>query len=157
MKKAEMHWKAEEPALQHARRVLPALVREYFNAGRKLDPHSGAKAMHRFRLKTKQIRYTLEAFVPLYGSELESRIARLRPIQNALGDLNDCEVLRAEMDERLSREVRKYLDKRSEEKREEFLQYWRKEFDAEGEDQKWEQYLTHPPRTRSPRTKSTTR
>jgi CHAD domain-containing protein len=146
MKDPQTPWKPSESAALNARRVLPDLVRDYFKAGRKLDQDSGAKAMHRFRLRTKRLRYTLEAFVTLSGPGLKLKIARLRPIQNALGDLNDCEVLASQMDERLPHQVRTYLAKRSDEKRKEFLRYWREEFDAAGEDKKWQQYLVRSAR-----------
>jgi len=153
MKDAKESWKPEEPADVNVRSVLPDMVRAYFHAGRKLDRDSKAKAMHRFRLKTKHLRYTLEAFVSLYGPSLERRIATLRPIQNALGDSNDCEVLLAEMGDRLPHKVRAWLHKRSDEKRKDFLRYWRETFDAAGEDKKWEKYLARTRSVRKPQTK----
>jgi CHAD domain-containing protein len=136
-------WTPSETAAVNARRVLPKLVQSYFKAGRKLNEESGPKRMHGFRLKTKELRYTLEAFAGLYGHSLEPHIAALRPIQNALGDFNDCEVLLAEMGDKLPNDARTNLKKRAAEKRKEFLKYWRKKFDAKDEDKKWKQYLTH--------------
>jgi CHAD domain-containing protein len=136
------HWNPLESAALNARRVLPRMVHDYYKAGRKLDRHSHPKVMHGFRLKTKRLRYTLEAFVPLYGPGLKAKIAALRPIQNALGDANDCEVLLSEMGGRLPRKARALVVKRADEKRKEFLRYWREEFDTADEDKKWQQYLT---------------
>ena len=151
MKSLSIGWRPEEAADLNARQLLPELLRRYFKAGRKLDRDTGAKAMHRFRLRTKQLRYTLEAFVPLYGRTLESKIDSLRPIQNALGDANDCEVLLNELGRRLPREVRAFLAKRADEKRREFLRYWREEFDAGNQETKWQRYLA---RRRQPQAKS---
>ena len=148
MKRTDKGWRPSESAALNAQRVLPKLVGDYFKSGRKLDAHSNAKAMHGFRLKTKELRYTLEAFAPLYGAELEKKAATLRPIQNALGDFNDCEVLLAEMGDQLPHSARVKLKKRAEEKRLEFLNYWRKKFDVEDEDKKWKQYLTGSARDR---------
>jgi CHAD domain-containing protein len=142
MKRRALAWKAAEPADRNASRVLPQIVRDYFRTGRKLDRNSSARAMHRFRLKTKHLRYTLEAFMPLYGPGLKSKLASLRAIQNVLGELNDCEVLLAEIGGRLSVEVKAFVNRRKDEKRREFLRYWRQEFDAENEHKKWEVYLT---------------
>jgi CHAD domain-containing protein len=155
MKLTVTPWKPQEPASLNARRILPELVREYFRKGRKLDRDSGSKAMHRFRLRTKRLRYTLEAFVAVYGSGLKPRIAGLRPIQNALGDLHDCEVLLSEVGDKLPHKARSYVEKRAEEKRKEFLQYWRQKFDAKGEDKKWERYLGRSPRATPGRSKTT--
>jgi CHAD domain-containing protein len=151
MKHPALAWKPYESAALNARRVLPKMVRDYFEAGRKLKPDSVARRMHGFRLKTKHLRYTLEAFVSLYGPGLKQKIDSLRPIQNALGELNDCEVLLASLHKRLPRAVRAHIRKRAGEKHKEFLRYWREEFDAAGEDKKWEQYLTRSTRLKAAR------
>ena len=148
MKHRAFAWKPYESATLNARRVLPKLVRDYFESGRKLDRDSGARDMHGFRLKTKHLRYTLEAFVSLYGPGLKQRIDSLRPIQNALGELNDCEVLLAGLRKKLPNAVRAHIRKRAGEKHKEFLRYWREEFDAADEDNKWEQYLTRSARVK---------
>jgi CHAD domain-containing protein len=147
MKSSELSWQEAESAALNARRVLPKLVCAYFKAGRKLDSVSSPRDMHAFRLKTKQLRYTLEAFVDLHGPGLQAKVAALRPIQNALGDANDCEVLLSEMGKRLPHAARATIAKRAGEKRKEFLRYWREEFDAPNEDKKWQQYLTRSART----------
>ena len=147
MKHSAFQWRPHTPAAENARNALPKLVAEYFKAGRKLNAESAAKAMHGFRLKTKHLRYTLELFTPLYGPGLQVRIERLRPIQNALGELNDCAVLLSELGKRLTPEARAYVQKRGGEKHREFLRYWQEEFDAADEEKKWTQYLTRFART----------
>lgn len=151
MNRPKLDWKPEELVGLNVRRVLPKLMREYFRAGRKLDSESSARHMHRFRLRTKQLRYTLEAFDEVYGRGLESKIATLRPIQNALGDANDCEVLLADKGKSLPSDVRNWLEKRADEKRKDFLQYWREEFDVKDSEKKWERFLMRPSRTGSAR------
>lgn len=148
MKHPALAWKPYESAALNARLVLPKMLRDYFESGRKLDHDSAARQMHGFRLRTKHLRYTLEAFVSLYGPGLKKRIDSLRPIQNALGELNDCEVLLAELHKKLPHNVRIHIRKRADEKQQEFLRYWREEFDAADEDKKWEQYLTRSGRRR---------
>ena len=155
MKHSTRAWKPAESAAANARRVLPDIVRVYFKAGRKLDRKSGARGMHGFRLKTKHLRYTLESFIPLYGPGLKRKIDRLRPIQNTLGDLNDCEVLLREMKQGLPDRVFSYVKHRAEEKRKEFLRYWREEFDADGEEAKWLQYLARATRINTRQTEKT--
>jgi CHAD domain-containing protein len=147
--KTDLGWKSVEDARSEAQRVLPVLVHEYFNAGRKLTPASSAKTMHRFRLRTKRLRYTLEAFVMIYGHGINRRCASLRPIQNALGEANDCAVLLKESGETLPPGVRTWLEERTVERRNEFLRYWKEEFDALDEEKKWIRYLT---RTYQPKT-----
>jgi CHAD domain-containing protein len=147
VKQRDLPWKPSDAARLNARRVLPQLVRDYFRSGRKIDAASDPRKMHSFRLKTKRLRYTLEAFISVYGPGLQHRIDRLRPIQNALGQWNDCEVLLAEFQDKLNLRVQAYIRKTAGEKREEFLRYWREEFDSPDEEKKWQQYLTRPGRT----------
>ncbi len=146
VKQGAAAWRPSELAALNARRVLPKLLHDYFTSGRKLNSASSAKAMHGFRLATKHLRYTLEAFVPVYGPGLMRRIDSLRPIQNALGELNDCEVLLADLHDKLTHAVRAHIKKRAGEKHKEFLRYWREKFDSADEDKKWEQYLTRATR-----------
>jgi CHAD domain-containing protein len=141
MKRDILNWKSEAPAALEVRRVLPRMVREYFKAGRKLDVQTNPRLMHAFRLKTKHLRYTLEAFEALYGAAIKPKIDALRPIQNALGESNDCEVLLALIGGQMPVRARAAISRRAQEKRQEFLRYWREEFDAAGEDKKWEGYL----------------
>jgi CHAD domain-containing protein len=149
MKHRAPAWRASEAATLNARRVLPKMLNDYFESGRKLDLDSSAKDMHGFRLKTKHVRYTLEAFVSTYGPGLKQKLDSLRPIQNALGDLNDCEVMLAEWDKKLPHAARSHIRKRAGEKHKEFLRYWRETFDATDEDKKWMHYLTRTARTKA--------
>jgi len=138
-----LSWKPAEPAVEDARRVLPEMVRAYFAAGRKLSEKSGPKALHRFRLKTKRLRYTLDIFEAIYGHGLKRRSARLKTIQTSLGEANDCAVLLKQSGAELPEKVRTWLLQRADQSRQEFLKYWKNEFDAGGEENKWKRYLTH--------------
>jgi CHAD domain-containing protein len=141
MKQLAVRWAPSEDAVVNAARVIPKLLRDYFQAGRKLDEDSNGKDLHAFRLKTKRLRYTLETFVPLFGARFEEKMQTLRPIQNALGDLNDCEVLLTDLRHRVPREARSCLEKRQKEKLHEFLRYWREEFDTADAGREWESQL----------------
>jgi CHAD domain-containing protein len=151
MKHRAPAWRASESAALNARRVLPRMLDDYFACGRKLDNDAAPKDMHGFRLKTKHLRYTLEAFVSIYGPGLKQKIDTLRPIQNALGDLNDCHVLLDDSEKKLPHAVRAHIKKRAREKHREFLRYWRENFDAADEDKKWVQYLTRSARVKPPK------
>lgn len=47
---------------------------------------------HAMRIATKRLRYTLELFAPLYDDELKAELRELKRLQEALGDLHDCDV-----------------------------------------------------------------
>jgi CHAD domain-containing protein len=84
-------WHLQEDAAHNASRVLPALAGKLFEAG---DAAAAANAthdtIHKFRLQAKRFRYTLELFLPLYGTPVERELNALRGLQNTLGSINDC-------------------------------------------------------------------
>jgi CHAD domain-containing protein len=70
---------------------LPALADDFFQAGDEAaDPRATYHALHRFRLRAKRFRYTLELFERFYGSELASGAESLKGVQDRLGAINDC-------------------------------------------------------------------
>ncbi|MCU1259109.1 MAG: hypothetical protein JWO80_1994 [Bryobacterales bacterium] len=140
-KKIALEWSENAGALDNARAQLPMLAGDYFRAGRKLlgGKHS-AKTMHKLRLRTKHFRYTLELFREVYGKSLEKRLELLKPLQDALGDLNDCATTLDLLGDHAPR-VRSYLKKRSKEKIAKFEDYWRGTFDAPGQSEAWADYL----------------
>jgi CHAD domain-containing protein len=47
---------------------------------------------HALRIAAKKLRYTLEAYAPLYRRDLARPIARIKRVQDLLGDIHDCDV-----------------------------------------------------------------
>lgn len=145
---AKIAWDGAATAEHNARGHLPEMLAEYFAAGRELaarDPSAGE--LHAFRLATKRVRYTLEMFRPVYGRGVEPYIESLRKVQTLLGDVNDCAATRARLDavldagsEERSR-VDRFLDERQAALTNDFLKFWREEFDAGGNEARWRAYL----------------
>jgi len=84
---------AELPATskENARRLLPPMMEDLFCAGQEAArPDSSQEKMHRFRLKTKRVRYTLELFEPVYGNKTKKIMESLKGLQEKLGAINDC-------------------------------------------------------------------
>ena len=54
-------------------------------------PQSGAQ-LHATRITIKRLRYTLQAFAPLYPDTLNDAIRAARRLQDVLGNLHDCDV-----------------------------------------------------------------
>jgi triphosphatase len=72
------------------RNILPAMTAAFFEAGeRAADASADPDTLHKFRIKTKKFRYTLELFLPVYGPTLNARMRVLRNLQQRLGDIND--------------------------------------------------------------------
>jgi CHAD domain-containing protein len=148
MAKERPRWNKNWSAGENARSVLPALLRVYFNEGRKVIGAAPNSAdLHRFRLRGKRVRYTLEMFRGCYGPGLERYLAALRQLQDHLGVMNDCATTRAllrAMTPKASPErarVEGLLDAILKMKRSDLRREWRESFDAPGQERRWRNYL----------------
>ena len=47
---------------------------------------------HKMRIRAKWLRYTMEAFSPLYADELSGEIKLVKQFQDTLGEMHDCDV-----------------------------------------------------------------
>ncbi|SPF50720.1 hypothetical protein SBA4_450004 [Candidatus Sulfopaludibacter sp. SbA4] len=142
-----IEWDEHAGAAANARRELPALVTEYFTHVRGLlakDPP--ASKLHRVRLATKRLRYTLELFRPCYGPGLEKRMAELRQVQQLLGEVNDGVagerlLMKAMKPSPQRARVRKFLEERAGQTARKFRKHWTEVFDAPGRERWWTGYL----------------
>jgi CHAD domain-containing protein len=67
------------PADTTARTILPAMAKEHFVAGEAaMDDSASIDELHKFRIAAKNLRYTLDAFAPLYGESLVGLVDRLK-------------------------------------------------------------------------------
>ena len=117
-------------------------------------PAPSPAAMHRFRLHTKALRYTVELFRPCYGPGLDLRLAALRKIQDCLGAMSDYATTKDLIASKLPRgdperlRLSRLLTARTRRKCAELRRYWGQSFDKRGEQQRWRTYLSRP---RTPR------
>jgi CHAD domain-containing protein len=134
----------------NAARVLPKMISDYFSDVRKvLEAKPSPAGLHKIRLASKKIRYTLELFDECYGAEFLKLMEALKDVQTALGDVNDAvsaqRILNGAMAQSARRKaLRSYLKRRAAEKAEEFRLHWMERFDADGEERRWLQFLRHP-------------
>jgi CHAD domain-containing protein len=148
-KSHQVEWDEKATAAANARRELPPLVARYFALVRELLAKSPTPPeLHRLRLATKRLRYTLELFRPCYGPGLETRMAGLRELQQLLGEVNDSAAagrLLAKAMRKSAQRVRveTFLEERAAEKAHEFCRHWDEVFDAAGREQWWTGYLSH--------------
>lgn len=141
-------WKGKVRVDECVAGVLPAVANEYFAAGEAL--FAGSKSpqeMHEFRLRTKHFRYTLELFEPRYGQKFSLLLKRLKPVQEALGDINDAATALAWLQPDESAKARQFLEKRIASKSKRFEQYWKTVFDKDGERVRWAKVLAQPLQT----------
>jgi hypothetical protein len=142
-KASQIEWDAQRSPVANASRFLPGLAATYFAEARKVLAEANEHAdLHRLRLLSKRLRYTLELFRSCYGPGLDERIRALRRIQDLLGEIND-----AVASARLIRKargavrMRQYLERRAAQKAAEFRMEWQTRFDAPGQEAWWMGYL----------------
>jgi CHAD domain-containing protein len=152
MKSGWIEWKAGVGVAENAREFLPAMVGDFFAAGRALQTSEiRPKNLHAFRLTAKRFRYTLELFEPVYGPELPGRLDRLKKLQNLLGSINDCveswtlvRRMRGTGKKSLRAAVIRLVEGRAETRVRKFLAYWADDFDRPGEEETWRRVLAEP-------------
>jgi CHAD domain-containing protein len=148
MSRSRAPWDERRSAALNARRQLPHTMSEYFAEVRAAlaEKHSPA-ALHRVRLASKKVRYTLELFRQCYGAAgFDARLKALKDVQTSLGDVNDAvttwRLLAKVMPHSPRRRVlREYLKKRAAEKAGEFRAHWTEKFDAAGQERWWADFL----------------
>jgi CHAD domain-containing protein len=139
-KRKRATWEAGTSAAANARRELPKLAAGYFAEVReRLAENPSQVELHRVRLATKRLRYTLELFKPCYGPGLETRLAALRAIQQMLGEVNDC-VAAVKVLPRGTK-AREFVERRGTEKAAEFRTHWAEVFDTAGQERLWVGFL----------------
>ncbi|MGA2267350.1 MAG: CHAD domain-containing protein [Bryobacteraceae bacterium] len=147
-------WDERASAAVNARRELPPLAASYFARVRALlarDP--SPLKLHRLRLATKRLRYTLELFRPCYGPGLDTRLAALRRIQQLLGEVNDSTAAARLLSQSMSTaspqraRILRFLEERAAVKAQEFRKDWAEVFDAPGQERWWTTYLARHART----------
>ena len=134
-----MKLKPAQSAAENARLVLPKMARKYFDAGRKaIEGKRPPDKLHGFRLKTKQFRYTLELFRPVYGPNLDRYLKALRELQGALGKVSDYQAIQRVLSS--DKELKKQIEHTLKGKIKDLRQSWRA-FDSDGQLKRWRAYL----------------
>ena len=62
-----------------------------------VEQPDAARELHAMRIAAKHLRYTLEAYAPLYSGELAAQIDWVRHLQDWLGEIHDCDVWHIEL------------------------------------------------------------
>jgi CHAD domain-containing protein len=143
-------WSERRGARENARRVLPSLVASYFEYVRgELAKDPPPPELHRLRLATKRLRYTLELFRPCYGKGLEERLEALRRLQQQLGDTNDCvaawELLSHVMRPSAERtRMEQFLSRRGRRQAADFRVLWREFYDTPSREKWFTAFLSRP-------------
>jgi CHAD domain-containing protein len=129
-------------AAEIARGLLPAMTDDLFRAGGEAaKAGSTHHQMHRFRLMTKRVRYTLEAFEPVYGMATAEIMESLKGLQERLGAINDCAATLVMVAR--NRGASAAVSRLVRERELEFRTYWKRHFGPKVKGQ-WEAILGEP-------------
>ncbi|MGH2550772.1 MAG: CHAD domain-containing protein [Thermomicrobiales bacterium] len=83
---------ADAPLAVNARLILRVRVAEFFHYEPIVhDVHAGV-LLHDMRISAKRLRYTLELFAEVFGKAGLKQIARVKEIQEILGEIHDADV-----------------------------------------------------------------
>src|SRR5262249_11151576 len=118
-----------------AQRLLPRMARDFFERGNEAaKTNASPRDLHEFRITAKKFRYTLELFISLYGSSVNSYLENIRCAQGLLGDVNDCDTARRLLAQyKGADQMTSWLKKRQRRRFEEFERYWTTTFAAHRE------------------------
>ncbi len=129
-----------------ARSLLPDDTQLFFAAGRNAFAKGDPESLHQFRIAAKKFRYALELFRPLYGPEMEERLASLKRLQDFLGSLNDLVTARSLIPRQHShRAFHSWMDERELAITGDLIQYWQKTLNREGAEAAWIRYFATSP------------
>ena len=141
----KLTWRIREDTAANAKRELPRLVARFFaDTRRTLAEPNWPRNLHRVRLASKKLRYTLELFRSIYPAALEARLDELKKLQDWLGNANDATASRKLIGSATLRRhpvLREFLEKRAEAQAAAFTNYWKKTFDAKGQEKWWTDFL----------------
>ncbi|MDW8300381.1 MAG: CHAD domain-containing protein, partial [Anaerolineae bacterium] len=85
----------DEPIPCRVREVAPRLIYEQYGVVRAYEPYlekASAERLHALRIEVKRLRYLIEAFSELLGSQAEVVISACKQLQDFLGELQDAKV-----------------------------------------------------------------
>jgi len=141
---------ASEPAASGAaRKILPRMLKHYLRRGRRAARgDTPDEELHRFRIATKEMRYTLDLFAPLYGDGIGEITEQLKMVQTHLGSIHDCAVTRELVDDPPAsagkKDILRELEKRRARKTERFLRDYQSHFGDKEALRHWKKTLRRP-------------
>jgi CHAD domain len=143
-----LRWNAELTVAENCRAQLPAALRRYLEFGDELvKANVHPRELHRLRLATKHIRYSVEVFSDLFGPRIQELLKILREAQQRLGAISDATATGAWLKKQtLSRQsetllLNEFLEARTSKQAGAFNRFWQKHFGDPAERQRWLVYL----------------
>jgi CHAD domain-containing protein len=132
-----------------ARDILPPMLKDHLRRGRHaVRENTPEKKLHRFRIATKEFRYTLDLLAPLYGNGIAEIAEKLKKLQTHLGSIHDCaatsKLVEGAQSSASRKEILSELNRRRERKTERLVHDYRRTFDDKEMLRRWKKTLRHP-------------
>ena len=127
--------------------VLPKMAEDFLKRGERVATKRPDLArLHKFRIQTKRLRYSLEIMQPALGEGAGAWNEPLQAVQKVLGQINDCRIV-LDMDRELGggKAIDGPLQKRLKSKIRKFRVLWNERFSGVAT-KEWLQALEPPPR-----------
>jgi hypothetical protein len=90
------------PLSWNAREILKVRIAEFYHYTPIVHDERAGVLLHELRIAAKRLRYTLEMFRDVFGASGEVQIERVKAVQEALGELHDCDVRIALIEDELA-------------------------------------------------------
>ncbi len=126
---------AKQPLILVAINVINERIEDILFEGKQLNKDTEKTAYHKLRIQFKKLRYLLELLTPIIEtSKLENALEHLKKIQTVLGQINDMELQKKELDafckkcKPKQQTSLKMLQKQMKEKEKEKMKLFRKAF-----------------------------
>lgn len=91
----------DAPVIVNARAILRVRIAEFYHYEPIVDDERAMYELHELRIAAKRLRYTLELFSDWFGDPGKTEIERVKAIQEELGNLHDCDVRIAMIEDEL--------------------------------------------------------
>jgi len=89
----------DTPALAAAPGYVQTSMKRFRKAATRTGTHAAPVDLHRARIRSKQLRYTLEFVAELYGKRADRLIRRVTAVQDVLGQIQDSYTMQHRLDD----------------------------------------------------------
>ena len=123
--------------------LMAELIPRYWDSGEvAAQPGASWTDLHRFRLATKQLRYTMELFQSAYSRGVPARLEVLKRVQTHLGKVNDCDAARGFAAIAADVALDAWIEQKQHAEREKFVKTWTEELKRSRAGANWVRYFT---------------
>lgn len=87
--------------------TIAAEIEKFLSYEEYIQQPERIEELHAMRIAAKHLRYTMEVFAPIYPDQLKPAMTAIRRVQEALGNIHDCDVWTISLPQFLEAETRR--------------------------------------------------